>query len=126
MRGCHLHHTSPKLRIGEFVQHDRYLAIHERQSYRSAVKVTVALIRWIDRDAGVAKHGFWPGRGYDQLFVASGNRISNVPEMARRLLVHGFEIGDRGLAPRAPVDHVLATVDEVLFPEPDEDFANGF
>ena len=35
-----------------------------------------------------------------------------------------FEIGDGGEAARAPVDHVLAAVDEALFEEADEDFAD--
>ncbi len=35
-----------------------------------AVKVTVALVLRIDRDAGVAEHRFGPRRGHDQLFVA--------------------------------------------------------
>ena len=39
--------------------------------------------------------------------------------------VRHFEIGDGGVAARAPVDHVLAAVDEALFVEPDEDFAHG-
>ena len=36
-----------------------------------------------------------------------------------------FEIGDRGLAARAPVDDVLATIDQAFFIQADEDFADG-
>ena len=41
------------------------------------------------------------------------------------LLVHHFQIGEGGLAARAPVHHVLAAIDEALFVEADEDFAHG-
>ena len=51
--------------------------------------------------------------------------IADVPEMAFDGLVNGFEIGDGGLAARAPVDHVLAAIDQALFPEAHEGFANG-
>ncbi len=53
------------------------------------------------------------------------DRIADVPEVAGGFLVHGFEIGDGGLAVRAPVDHVLAAIDEALFVEADEGFADG-
>ena len=42
-----------------------------------------------------------------------------------RLVVDDFEIGDGGVAARAPVDHVLAAIDEALLVEADEDFADG-
>src|SRR6516162_7530788 len=48
-----------------------------------------------------------------------------MPEMALFVGVRDFQIGDRGLAVRAPVNHVLAAVDQPFFVEADEDFANG-
>ena len=39
--------------------------------------------------------------------------------------VDRFEIGDGRLAARAPVDHVLAAIDQALFVEADERLAHG-
>ena len=52
-------------------------------------------------------------------------RVADVPEVALRFGVFDFEVGEGGLAAGAPVDHVLAAVDEALFVEADEDFAYG-
>ena len=51
--------------------------------------------------------------------------VADVPQVAIDFGVRHFEIGERGVAARAPVDHVLAAVDEALFVEADEDFADG-
>src|SRR5689334_6772713 len=45
--------------------------------------------------------------------------------MSLRLLVHGFEIGDRSIAARTPVHHVLAAIDETFFVQAHEGFADG-
>ena len=42
-----------------------------------------------------------------------------------RFLVLHFEIGERGLAARAPVDDVVAAIDESLFVQAHEGFAHG-
>jgi hypothetical protein len=47
-----------------------------------------------------------------------------VPKTSLGLGVLDFQVGEGGLAARAPVDHVLAAVDETLFVEADEDFAH--
>ena len=39
--------------------------------------------------------------------------------------MYGFEIGDGGLAAGAPVDHVLAAINEALVPQAHEGFADG-
>ena len=44
VRGRHLHHAGAELGIGEFVQDDRDLAIHQRQRHRAAVQIAVALV----------------------------------------------------------------------------------
>ena len=45
--------------------------------------------------------------------------------MAVDSFVYGFQIGDGGLAAGAPVDHVLAAIDEALFLQAHEGFADG-
>src|SRR5262249_48839671 len=49
--------------------------------------------------------------------------ILDVPEVALLLDVRSLQIANRGLAVRAPVDHVFAAINQTLFVEPDEDLA---
>ena len=74
---------------------------------------------------GIAEHGFGARGRYGDGFASPGDRIADVPEVAFTGLMHGFEVGDGGLAARAPVDHVLAAIDQALFVEADEHFADG-
>ncbi len=57
-------------------------------------------------------------------FWRSDNGIANLVELARRVLVHHFQIGDGGDAARAPVDDVLAAIDQAFFIQADEGFAH--
>ncbi len=47
-------------------------------------------------------------------------RVADVPEVVLRLVVLDFEVGDRRLAARTPVDDALATIDQALVVEVDE------
>ncbi len=80
----------------------------------------------IDGDGGIAQHGLGTrGGDHDEAAGQSIDGIADVPEVAVDFGVGDFEIGERGVAARAPVDHVLAAVDEALFVKADEDFADG-
>ena len=126
VRGSHLHHAGAELRVGQLVEDDRNLAIHQRQLHGLAVQVEVALVLRIDGDRGIAEHGFGARGRHDQLVGRDPvHRIADVPQVALRLFVDHFQIGDGGVAARAPVDHVLAAIDQALFVEADEDLADG-
>ncbi len=60
-----------------------------------------------------------------QIPFAIRERVADVPQVPVDCFVGRFDIRDGGLASRTPVDHVLAAVDEALFPELNEGFANG-
>src|SRR5437868_6054437 len=80
----------------------------------------------MNRHGGVAKHGLGPrGGDGDGAAPEAVYGVANVPEMTGDVGVIHLEIGDGGVATRAPVDHVLATVDEPFFVQPHEDFAHG-
>ena len=80
------------------VEDDRNLAIHQRQLHGLAVQVEVALVLGVDRDGSIAEHRFGTRRGDHQLRPLPIDRIADVPQVALRLLVVDFEIGDRGVA----------------------------
>ncbi len=121
-----LDRAGAELGIGEdVVGDDRDLAIHQRQQNVLAVQMAVALVAGVHGDGGVAQHGFGTRGGDDDVLVlGADNGIANLVDLARRVLVHHFEIGDRGDAARAPVDDVLAAIDQPFFIEANEGFAN--
>ena len=62
---------------------------------------------------------------FDPFASCRSTGITNLPDLARRLLVDDFEIGNRGDAARAPVHNVLAAIDQPFFVKADEGFADG-
>ncbi len=91
-----------------------------------AVEVEIARVLGVDGDGGIAEHGLGARGGDGE--VAAGHAVdgvADVPEVSGDFGVGDFEIAERGVAVGAPVDHVLAAVEEALFVEADEDFADG-
>ncbi len=57
-------------------------------------------------------------------FPAADDGIADLPELALGLLVHHFQIAERGDAARTPVHDVVAAIDQPFFIEPHESFAH--
>ncbi len=120
----HLHRTRPKLRLRQIIGDDRDLAIHQRQQNFLSLQMLVALVSRIHRNGRVAEHGLRPRGGHRDEFARTDNRIAYLVKLARNLLVLDFEIRNRRSAARAPVDDVLAAIDQSFFVQADEDFAH--
>ena len=80
------------------------------------------LVVGMHRDRGVAEHGLRPRRRDDDELVAAFDRIFDVPELPLDLDLLHFEVGDRGLELRVPVDQPLVLVDQAFAIEFDEHF----
>ena len=91
-----------------------------------AVKTHVALVRRIHRDCSVAQHRLWTRRRDDNEFLAAGrsigNRVANLIQLARDILVLHFEIRDRRTAIRTPIHNVLSAIDQPVFIQTHECF----
>ena len=126
VRGGDFDDAGAEFGVGQIVEDDGDLAIHERELDGLAVEVEIARVLGVDGDGGIAEHGFGARGGDGE--VAAGHAVdgvADVPEVAGDIGVGDFEIAERGVAMGAPVDHVLAAVDEAFFVEADEDFADG-
>ncbi len=126
VRRCDLDHAGAESGVGQLVQNDGDLAVHQGKLDGLAVEVEVARVLGVDRHGGVAEHGFRARRGYSQKAARHAvDRIADVPEVALDVAVRHFQVGDGRVATRAPVDHVLAAVNQALFVEADENLSHG-
>ena len=125
VRRRHLHHARAELGVGQRVANHRNLAVHQRQQYRAPVQVAIPFVVRMHRHRRVAQHRLRPRRRHrhEAPFQAL-HRVADVPQLALRLDVHDFQIRQRRVAPRAPVHHVRAAVNQSLRIEPHERFAH--
>ncbi len=84
----------------------------------------VSFILGIDRDRGVAEHGFGAGRGDFEEGVLSFHIIFNMPEIPVLFGVVDLDVRKSGLAVRAPVYNSAASVYEIFVVEVYENFVN--
>ena len=117
VRGSDFNDAGAEFGVGHFVENDGDFAVHQRKAHGFAVEIEIALVARIDGDGCVAEHGFGARGGDGEEAVSSRDRIVDVPEAAGHFLVNAFEIRDGGVAAGAPVDHVLAAIDETAFVE---------
>ena len=120
-----LHRAGALLGIGIVVRHDRDAPADQRQDRVPADQMAVALVVGMHRDRGVAQHRLGPRRRDRDVLVRAFDRVLDVPERALDLDLLHFEVGDRGLEFRVPIDEALVLVDQVLLVEIDEDLDDG-
>ena len=120
-----LHRARAFFRIGVFVGDDRNAAADQRQDRGLADQMLQPLILRVNGNASIAEHRFRPRRRHHDKFVAAFDRILDVPERALGLDLLHFQIGDRGLELRVPIDQPLVLVDETGAIELDEHFRHG-
>ena len=123
--GRHLDAAGAEIELDIIIGHDGQLAAHERQDRRLADEVLVALVRRVDRDAGVAEHGLRTGGGDGEIVVAVLERVADIPERAGHVLVFDLCVRQGGAAVRAPVDDAVALIDQALFIQLAERLAHG-
>ena len=128
MAGRHFEGSGAELRVDVFIGDDRDLAFEDGHEGGLADEMGVAFVVGMDGDGGVAEDGLGAGRAdLDVVGRVSGSvrraqGIAECVELAFDGLVFDFEVADGALAPRAPVDEIVAAVDEVVVVETDEGF----
>ena len=111
--------------VGVFVADDGDLLVQQRQDDMAAVQVRIAGVLTVDSDGGIAQHGLRAGGGQLQHLAGLLDRVEQVPEAAVLLLILDLSVRDGGVAVRAPVDHAVAAVDQLLVVQADEHFLDG-
>ena len=101
-----------------------------RHGRPQADEVAVAVVVRVDGDGGVRRDRLRAGGGDDDV-LAGGcalgvhDRVADVPERARLVLVVDLDVGDGGAAVDAPIDEALGAVDEAVVVEVLEGGADG-
>ena len=128
VRGRGFHAAGAELHVHVPVGEDRDLAVHQRQLHRLAHEVLEALVLRVHRHARVAQHRLGTRRGHHEVLQTVhrlGQRVAQVPQVARLVHVLGLVIRDGRGAMRAPVDDALALVDEIVVVPVHEQLAHG-
>ena len=125
VRWGHLHGARAELGVYAFVGHDRNLAVHQRQHHGLADHAGISLVAGVHGNPGVTEHRLGPGRRNGDRSGSVRQRIGDIGQLARVVLVFDFDVGQRRMAARTPVDDAVGTVDEALVVEVHEDLADG-
>ncbi len=96
----------------------------QRKLHIFSHQVGVPLVFRVHRHRSIAEHGLRPGGGHDHIPAAVAQWVTDVVESSLDLLEVHFQVGQGGPAAGAPVDDVVAPVDEPLFEKPDENFTH--
>jgi len=125
VRGRDFDDAGAEFAVDVSIRDDRNFTIHQREHHGLADEALVALVIRMDRDRRIAEHRFRPRGRHDEKFFGASDRIAEMPELPRPLDVNDFEIADRGLAARAPIDHVRTAIEQPFVVEAQESFEHG-
>ena len=133
VRGRDLDHAGAEGLVDVVVGDHRDAAAGQRQLHALAMQREVARVLRMHHHRGVAEHGLRAGGGDHDVVagLAQGlhavgidldvfigrairERIADRPHVAVFFLAGHFQVGDRGLQHRVPVDQALAAVDQAL------------
>ena len=114
MAGRNLERARAKFAVNVGIGNNGNLAPKHGNHGFFADKARVAFVFGMHADGGVAGNGFGPGGGNGDMPAAVGQQIAHLPQLATALFVFHFVVGQGRVATRAPVDDVVALVDQAI------------
>ena len=112
--GGELDRAGPELRVHRGVGDHGDQAVGEGKPDQRADQVPIARVVGVHPHAGVAQHRLGTGGRHDEV-TAPLERVPDPPDAAVLLFLLRLLVGERGETARAPVDDVLAAIDQVPF-----------
>ena len=88
------------------------------------MQIVITRVLRVDRNRGVAQHGFRTGSGDHYVTLAINSRITDVPKMAVFLSGDDFQIGESGMQYRVPVHQPFAPVNQILMVKLDKNLGH--
>ena len=125
VRGRDLHAARPELGVHHVVLDDRDIPVRQGHAHPLADQAAVLLRPRMDGYGRVPDDRLRTRRRHDDLPRPVDERIADVIEVTRLLFVLHLQVGEGRVAARAPVDDVLAPVDQVLLVEAHEHGTHG-
>jgi len=124
MGGRDLQGACAEFPLDMVVENHRDDTVGQRQPDAYFLEMGVAFVIRVHGNGGVAQHGLGAGGGDDHVAGAVGIGVADMVELARLVLVLDLVIGKGGVAAGAPVDDIVALVDESFLVEADKDGAH--
>ena len=130
MRRGDFHRAGALLGIGIFVGDDRDQPADQRQTHALSDQRRIALVLRMHGDRRVAQHRLGPRRRDDDIFAGLFPGSSTIGYLKRHRWPFtstccDFEIGDRRVQRRVPVDETLVAVEQAVAIELNENLAHG-
>ena len=125
MRRRNFHRAGSKLAVHHLVGNDGYLAVHQRQQRLLANQLLVSFVFRMHGHSRVAKHGFRPRSRHHEKFLATHDRIFDMPEVALPFFVHHFQVAQDRQTVRAPIHQSCFAVNQTFFVKPNENFPDS-
>ena len=123
--GSDLYHACTEIHFNVLVRDNGYLPVGERELHGLSDDALVAFVVRVNGDSSITEQRFRTRCSYLHEAASVGEGIVDVPEVTLLLLILALDIGDRGLAVRAPVYDALAVVDKTLLVVVDEYLLNS-
>ncbi len=111
--------------VNVFVRNNRNLAPDDWHHGLFANQCGISFILRMDTDGGIARNGLRPCGGYGNRAVGIGKPVADMPEKTVLVLPVNLVIGKGCLAARAPVDHVVAAINQPFVVKLDKNLAHG-
>ncbi len=127
-----LHAAGAEFQVDVVVGDDGDQAVDQRQHDVAADQALVAFVLGMDRDGGIAEHGFRASGGDHQVILAIGGacavsqRVAQMPEVALLVVVFHFQVGNGGMQLGVPVDQAFAAIDQAILVQAHKGFLDRF
>ena len=112
--------------LDTLIRHHRDLPVEDREKQRLPDRVLVSLIVWMHRNSGIAEHRLGPRRGDRDVTGPVLERVPDVGQFTRVVLVLDLDLGQGGVASWAPVDDPVGAIHEPLLVQRHEDLPDRF
>ena len=124
--GCDFQRPGAEFFIDVRIRQQRNHPPGNRQTNLFPGKWVVTNVFGVNRHRRIAEHRLRPcGRDDQGLGRIIRQRIADMPELTVALFVEHFNVRQRRLAARAPIDQPLGPVKQPILPKPDERFTHG-
>ena len=112
-----LHAAGTELFIHIIVSDDGDFSVCQRKLQFLSDQIFIAFVFRINSNSLVAEHSFRTSRCNDDAFGAVSSRITNFPKMSVLFFRFDFQVGNRSLKFRVPVNETAPSVNQAFFIE---------